>query len=240
MGATIAVTFGFAAGLLAMRWTAAEALQPTAGPSGPSPQAVQAAAEPVTIPVSEPVEPTPQPAREPTPLLRRTCGAEGARVIRWRAAVGPGLDTTPRAFARGVAEVLCNPKGWIAGERVAFRYDPRGPVLIRLASAAETERRCLQLTGLSVRLMWSCASGSRGEVVLNANRWFEGSPSWPGGPVRYRRMLVNHEVGHILGHGHRACGAPGSAAPVMMQQSKGLGGCRPNPWPTRAELAGTH
>ena len=43
-------------------------------------------------------------------------------------------------------------------------------------------------------------------------------------------MVVNHETGHWLGHGHLGCPGPGPA-PVMMQQSKGRGACSFNPWP---------
>ncbi|MFC5727828.1 MULTISPECIES: DUF3152 domain-containing protein [Nocardioides] len=39
-----------------------------------------------------------------------------------------------------------------------------------------------------------------------------------------------------LGHGHRACPAPGRPAPVEMTQSTGLDGRRFNPWPIRSEL----
>ena len=35
--------------------------------------------------------------------------------------------------------------------------------------------------------------------------------------------------------GHRGCPSRGALAPVMQTQSKGLDGCRPNPWPTAAE-----
>jgi hypothetical protein len=43
--------------------------------------------------------------------------------------------------------------------------------------------------------------------------------------------MVNHEVGHVLGRGHAFCPAAGAPAPVMVQQTKGVAPCRPNPWP---------
>jgi hypothetical protein len=34
--------------------------------------------------------------------------------------------------------------------------------------------------------------------------------------------VVNHEVGHAFGQGHRPCEAAGGPAPVMMQQTFGV------------------
>ena len=57
-------------------------------------------------------------------------------------------------------------------------------------------------------------------------------PGYHGDLVAYHAYMVNHEVGHALGHGHQFCTHPGRSAPVMMQRTKGLGACKPNPWPS--------
>jgi hypothetical protein len=52
----------------------------------------------------------------------------------------------------------------------------------------------------------------------------------------YRTYLVLHEFGHALGLGHRPK-ALGPDAPIMMQQTLGLKGLRPNVWPLPYEIA---
>lgn len=54
----------------------------------------------------------------------------------------------------------------------------------------------------------------------------------------YRTYLVLHECGHSLGLQHSRCRSPrgglharSAPAPVMMQQTRGLRACSPNPWP---------
>jgi len=176
------------------------------------------------------------PAVHALSVSRETCGRVG-RVVRFRVALEEGLPTTPEAFGNALRATLCDGRSWIGSDNVRFRYDPNGPLLIALRSPAATERRCLQLIGLSVHLMYSC--GTSREVVLNAARWFGGSPSWPGPVSEYRHMLINHETGHALGLGHQTCHEDGAPAPVMMQQSKGLTSghtCVPNVWPLAQEL----
>ncbi|MEO7836279.1 MAG: DUF3152 domain-containing protein, partial [Acidimicrobiales bacterium] len=76
-------------------------------------------------------------------------------------------------------------------------------------------------------------------VALNADRWRTATPKWTGDLDSFRRMLVNHEVGHLLGmrHPKPQCPGLGRVAPLMNQQSTELNGCRPNPWPLDDEIA---
>lgn len=217
-------------------------------------QTVAARAIIVRVPTpTPPPTPAPTPTPEVTPPAGRlsrgfgtgpaqpspTCGKPGARLVRFRVLVEHGLETTPEQFAKGILSVLCDRRSWIGSGRVRFRYDPRGPLLIGLRTPDSAERRCLKLIGRSVGRYFSCAGVA--EVVLNSDRWFSGSRYWPGPLAEYRRLLVNHEVGHVIGQRHRSCPRDGALAPVMMQQSKGLTTdgrtCRPNPWPLASELA---
>lgn len=84
---------------------------------------------------------------------------------------------------------------------------------------------------------YSCRAGRY--VIINQDRWQGATPSWnsAGGSLRdYRHMVVNHETGHWLGHGHSNCAGAGQPAQVMQQQSIDLQGCAFNAWPTVGEL----
>lgn len=87
---------------------------------------------------------------------------------------------------------------------------------------------------------YSCRAGRY--VVINQDRWMGATSSWNAakGSLRdYRHMVVNHETGHWLGHGHSDCGGAGQRAAVMQQQSINLQGCSFNPWPLPGELWST-
>ncbi len=136
------------------------------------------------------------------------------------------------AFAELAQATYDDPRGWRA-MGVRFRQVRRGgDFTLVLAQAAQVTR-----FSSACSATWSCRVGRY--VIINQTRWQHASPAWNayGRSLRdYRHMVVNHETGHWLGRGHRGCPGPGRAAPVMMQQSKGLGGCRANPWPIRSEL----
>ena len=98
---------------------------------------------------------------------------------------------------------------------------------IFLATPVTSEQICAT-AGLHTAGYSSCRI--TGKVVINLARWLTGVPDY-GAPVEdYQRYVVNHEVGHSLGHGHAFCAGRGKVAPVMMQQTYGLGGCVAWPW----------
>jgi Protein of unknown function (DUF3152) len=195
-----------------------------------------------------PAEPPPKPSTSerkpsdhrapsnPTGHLRvvrgRSHRPEGKQVVRFMVEVEGGLRIKGTEFASFVTRVLSARRGWGGGE-IGFRRVGRPPARFRVAltSPATTDRLCAPLDTQGI---YSCHQDGR--AILNYFRWKRGAKSYRGDLDRYRIYLVNHEVGHALGHSaHRACPASGVRAPLMMQQTKGMAPCRANPWPTAVE-----
>ncbi|TDW18326.1 DUF3152 domain-containing protein [Kribbella kalugense] len=149
--------------------------------------------------------------------------------LTYRVEIEQGVSVNGAAVAAAIHKTLTDPRGWQAVHPVSFERTDKVDADLRiiLATPALTDKLCLPLdTGGEV----SCRVEDR--VVLNAKRWMYAIPAYNGNVDLYRSYLVNHEVGHALGHGHSTCTKPKTPAPVMMQQTKGLAGCLPNAWPT--------
>ncbi|GAB76555.1 Protein of unknown function [Austwickia chelonae] len=160
------------------------------------------------------------------------------RRVSYSVEVEEGADADADGFSTLVREVLTDHRGWEPQDSVHFvslgpeqlRSGERPQVRITLASPSTVDRMCAPLR---TEGQVSCRNGDR--VALNARRWRQGAPSYPDDLLHYRIYLINHEVGHALGHGHEPCSAPGSPAPVMLQQTLGLDGCVRYPWPVTGQ-----
>ena len=151
--------------------------------------------------------------------------------------VEKGIPGDHAQFARQVLTILQGERGWQGVDRVRFvpvsaaklTSGSRVDVRVTLASPTTTNRLCAPLnTGAS---KVSCWNGTR--AVINLYRWVNGASTYGSNLSRYRTYLINHEVGHGLGHGHVSCPSSGARAPIMVQQTLSLQGCAPWPYPRR-------
>lgn len=172
-------------------------------------------------------------------FAKATATADASGLPRWDLTyrvVADGDVGDLDAFAVQAYQALNDPLGW-----------PRAGVTFTQVSTdtaadfnlilAEANRLPNYDAGCSNE--YSCRVGD--DVIINVDRWKGGTEQWlgAGGTLqRYRRMAINHEVGHRLGHldNEPSCAGEGQPAPVMQQQSKGLNGCLPNEWPVDEEL----
>lgn len=200
--------------------------------SAPRAQTRRLAAPPlvVTAPRSRPSVPESGSGEFVAAPARVTSGGLGTT---FRIEAESGLPIRLRTFARVVRATLGDDRSWFQGdlERLS-EAGAEADFRIVLASPGTTDRLCAPL---ATRGRVSCRNGE--DVVINAWRWVNGAPSYGGRVAGYRRYVINHEVGHALGNSHQSCPAPGASAPVMLQQTLGLGGCVRNPWPALVDLA---
>ncbi|MEU1486693.1 DUF3152 domain-containing protein [Streptomyces sp. NPDC005752] len=179
----------------------------------------------------ETVDPDSVPASGPgTFTVAREGVSSGGGGSRYRVEVEDGIGVDPDSAAEEIAEILADPRGWGKDGSRTFRQVADGPagLVIRIGTPKTTDRLCGHY-GLNTGGEVNCRGGEN--VMVNLARWQLGSPTFDGPASEYRALIINHEVGHWLGHGHETCPGPGKPAPAMMQQIKGLKGCTSNAWP---------
>ncbi|MBO1752735.1 DUF3152 domain-containing protein [Actinotalea sp. BY-33] len=143
-----------------------------------------------------------------------------------RVEVEEGLDIDPQLFGATVMRILNDPRGWGADGSVSFaRTDGEAQHRVQLVSPGTVDQTCAPL---DTRGLYSCAIA--GKAVINHMRWVRATTEFED-RTQYREYLINHEVGHLLGHGHVDCPAEGELAPLMQQQTVEVAPCVPNGWP---------
>jgi hypothetical protein len=159
-------------------------------------------------------------------------------VRRFRVGIETGVDQDLAAFAALVDQTLGDPRGWTAGRQVRLqRVSPaeKSDFTIYLATPQTARKMCAQgKVDILEKGQPYTSCRAPGRVILNLARWRQSVPDYVAAQVpldAYRQYMINHEVGHELGHGHELCPGKGRPAPVMQQQTLGLYGCVANAWP---------
>jgi uncharacterized protein DUF3152 len=166
---------------------------------------------------------------------------------RFRVAVEQGSRENVAQFAAETQAILGDPRSWIGGGRLRLQKvggSDAAEFTVYLATRDTAGRMCASGgVGISLRGRPYTSCRSKGKAIINLDRWRSSAPPYVSAKIPligYRQYVINHEVGHELGHSHEGCPRKGSPAPVMVQQTLTLRGCRPYAWPRRGnrELSG--
>lgn len=160
-------------------------------------------------------------------------GGQTSQEVTYMIATKGSLSADVDEFASQVHQTLNSSQGWARLGIRFVRVESGGQFTAWLSEASQVP----SFSPSGCDSVVSCTVGNN--VIINETRWLNGSDAWnaAGGSLRdYRHMVVNHETGHWLGHGHEYCSGEGKPAPVMQQQTIDMQGCAPNPWPQAFEL----
>jgi hypothetical protein len=240
--------FGVVSSSLADRLTstdqlAAAAVPPVAAAEAPlaaTPTTKPSAAEPSAPPLLRMPGPIPTSGHDTFEYAKgvgRVLGHAGV-LRRYRVATEDGSDAEVAEFATAVDLALGDPRSWTSSGQLRLQRVPDGAnydFTVYLATA-ETAGRMCAAGGTDIRIGGEPYTSCRtpGKVIINLNRWALSVDYLVGAKVplaTYRLYVINHEVGHQLGHSHEQCPGKGKPAPVMQQQTLFLNGCTVNPWP---------
>jgi hypothetical protein len=176
----------------------------------------------------------------------RTLPGQGAVVgqgplQRYAIEVEDGISgISSAAFAAEVERTLADRLSWTRSGDVSLQRVDTADALWRISLTSSMTVR--QLCGYELPIESSCWAPEQGRVVINIARWVRGAPAYAGRLDVYRTYVINHEVGHALGHLHAHACLSNGLAPVMMQQTIGTRSvtgqvCRPNAHPYPAGVA---
>ena len=205
----------------------------------------QLSAEDIEIPFPDDFERWPEPVTYTGGTNTASTGearghmVDGVKVIYYKTMVWGETKASFSDFRTKVAETLNDARGWVRAGLKFVEVSSGQDVNLILSDPAH-----LGATG-GCSSDLSCTTWAN-QVIINDVRWREGTEASRAAGMEqrdYQHMVVNHEMGHWLGHYAHIDGCTAEngflngPAPIMLQQSTGLRGCNSfNAWPLEPEL----
>ncbi|GLY00759.1 hypothetical protein Acsp01_11380 [Actinoplanes sp. NBRC 101535] len=248
------------AGLLGDRIAADVPQVPVAADTSPVPAVSPVPTETMAVPSETSASASPSATTFPAPGVLRLSGKVPTRgsgefsyanlrspvlgtkgsLLRFRVAVEKGSGEDVSAFGEQVRAILGDDRSWIGDGRLRLQMvtgTEKADFTVYLATRQTAGAMCLR-GGTNIRIdgvpYTSCRT--TGKAIINLDRWRLSSTPYLSAKIdlaQYRQYVINHEVGHELGHRHEGCPKAGGPAPVMVQQTLTLRGCLPYSWPRR-------
>jgi hypothetical protein len=213
--------------------------EPPSEPVGSIGSVASVPAKPPVLKLSGPVPTHGQGSFSYAPGSGPVLGKSGA-VKHFHIAVERGSGESLTAFTKSVEATLGDSRSWVGAGKFRLRRVPRSAkadFTVYLATRTTAGQMCKQ-GGTDIRVNGRPYTSCRtfGRAIINLDRWRLSATPYLKAKVPlsvYRHYVINHEVGHELGHGHEGCPKAGGPAPVMVQQTLTLRGCKPYAWPRR-------
>lgn len=149
-------------------------------------------------------------------------------------AVHPEATTSLALFTALVTPLIQHPLGWV---KQGYKFylganaaPHRATITITLAPQHVMDAK---FPDFAHQRLSVCNMVTR-HIYLNEARWcgkYTDNASKLQLPA-YRAYMVQHELGHALGLQHARPGKAGEPAPIMVQQTLGIGECIPYPFPS--------
>ncbi|AEV81619.1 hypothetical protein ACWT_0605 [Actinoplanes sp. SE50] len=226
--------------------TPSPAASPSAAPTSAAPTLEHTSAPPSAGPTSLDPEILQVPGAVPTHgsgdfvyAVKRgaVLGGKGP-IRRFHVAVEKGSGEDANAFATLVVSTLGDARSWVGDGNLRLQMvdaDDHADFTVYLATR-ETAGEMCQRGGTNIHIGGVPYTSCRvpGAAIINLDRYRKSAKPYLAAKIplaTYRMYVINHEVGHELGHHHEGCPEPGGPAPVMVQQTLMLRGCVPYSWP---------
>jgi hypothetical protein len=137
----------------------------------------------------------------------------------------PGSVTREDLFRAVAAPLVEHPMGW--GGMTVVNDPGEADSVVTLTPGKVMDQQFPEFAADKL----SVCDMSSGEVWLREERWRGEVPNGSRLALpAYRAYMVQHELGHARGLHHEACSDPNQPAPVMCQQTRGIGACTPHPF----------